>query len=60
MKWNGKSPMVKLVTQTYETGVKLTKQAMVKENRELLTGNSVGFGRGFDPVQNLPPFLEVV
>jgi len=28
MKWNGKNPVVKLVTKTYETGVKLTKKAM--------------------------------
>jgi len=28
MKWKGKNPVVKLVTQTYQTGVKLTKQAM--------------------------------
>ena len=28
MTWNGKHPVVKLVTQTYCTGVKLTKKAM--------------------------------
>jgi transposase len=28
MTWNGKYPVVKLVTQTYELGVKLTKEAM--------------------------------
>ncbi len=28
MTWNGKAPVVKLVTTTYETGVKLTKKAM--------------------------------
>ena len=28
LKWCGKHPFVKLVTRTYETGVKLTKQAM--------------------------------
>lgn len=28
MTWKGKSPVVKLITDTYETGVKLTKKAM--------------------------------
>lgn len=28
MTWNGKHPVVKLVTETYELGVKLTKEAM--------------------------------
>jgi hypothetical protein len=30
MTWKGKHPVVKLVTQTYENGVKLTKKAMSK------------------------------
>ena len=30
MTWKGKNPVVKLVTQTYETGVKLGKKAMAK------------------------------
>ncbi len=30
MTWKGKNPVVKLVTQTYDTGVKLTKKAMSK------------------------------
>ena len=28
MSWKGKHPMVALVTTTYQTGVKLTKEAM--------------------------------
>jgi transposase len=28
MKWNGKHPVVKLITKTYELGVKLSKEAM--------------------------------
>jgi len=28
MKWNGKNPVVRLVNETYKTGVKLSKQAM--------------------------------
>ncbi|MBG1262389.1 ISAzo13 family transposase [Nostoc commune] len=35
MTWNGKHPVVKLVTQTYETGVKLTKKAMSKIERQI-------------------------
>lgn len=30
MTWKGKNPVVKLVTQTYETGVRLSKKAMSK------------------------------
>lgn len=30
MTWNGKHPVVKLVTKTYELGVRLTKKAMLK------------------------------
>jgi hypothetical protein len=41
MSWNGKHPVVKLVTQTYRTGVRLTKKAMQEiENKiERLTDN---------------------
>lgn len=35
MTWKGKHPVVKLVTQTYETGVKLTKKAMRKLEKEI-------------------------
>lgn len=34
MTWKGKHPVVKLVTKTYETGVKLTKKAMKKLEKE--------------------------
>lgn len=42
MTWKGKQPVVKLVTQTYETGVKLTKEAMsaVEEQIERLTNST--------------------
>jgi hypothetical protein len=30
MTWKGQHPVVKLVTQTYQTGVKLTKPAMAE------------------------------
>ncbi|BAY66958.1 transposase (plasmid) [Calothrix brevissima NIES-22] len=42
MTWKGKYPVVKLVTQTYETGVKLTNQAMssLEEQIERLTNST--------------------
>ena len=30
MNWKGKAPVVRLLTTTYHTGVRLTKQAMVE------------------------------
>jgi hypothetical protein len=40
MTWKGKHPLVKVVTQTYQTGVKLTKVAMVAIDSQIerLTG----------------------
>ena len=35
MTWKGKHPVVKLVTQTYESGVKLTKKAMSKIEKKI-------------------------
>jgi hypothetical protein len=35
MTWKGKHPVVKLVTQTYESGVKLTKKAMDEIERQI-------------------------
>ena len=35
MTWKGKNPVVKLVTQTYDTGVKLTKKAMSKIEEQI-------------------------
>ena len=35
MSWKGQQPIVKLVTQTYQTGVKLTKQAMAKVENQI-------------------------
>jgi Rhodopirellula transposase DDE domain len=34
MKWNGNKPTVKLVTETYQTGVKLTKKVMNQLEKE--------------------------
>ena len=36
MTWKGKHPIVKLVTKTYETGVKLTKKAMSEIEKQIL------------------------
>ncbi len=36
MTWKGKYPIVKLVTKTYETGVKLTKKAMSEIEKQIL------------------------
>ena len=35
MTWKGKHPVVKLVSKTYETGVKLTKAAMAELERQI-------------------------
>jgi hypothetical protein len=35
MTWKGKHPIVKLVTQTYATGVKLTKKAMSEIEKQI-------------------------
>lgn len=35
MTWNGHHPVVKLVTQTYQTGVKLTKLAMAEVETQI-------------------------
>lgn len=42
MTWKGKNPVVKLVTQTYENGVKLTNQAMsaIEEQIQRLTNST--------------------
>ncbi len=42
MTWKGKHPIVKLVTQTYQTGVKLTKKAMsqIEKQIERLTNST--------------------
>jgi hypothetical protein len=40
MTWKGQHPVVKLVTQTYKTGIRLTKQAMAEVENQIqrLTG----------------------
>lgn len=35
MTWKGKHPLVKLITETYEKGVKLTKKAMKKVEQKI-------------------------
>lgn len=36
MTWKGQHPIVKLVTKTYETGIKLTKKAMSEIEKQIL------------------------
>lgn len=36
MTWNGKHPVVKLVTKTYELGVRLTKEAMSEIEKQIM------------------------
>lgn len=36
MTWKGKNPIVKLVTKTYQTGVKLTKKTMSEIEKQIL------------------------
>jgi len=42
MTWNGKHPVVKLVTKTYELGIRLTKEAMAEIEKQItrLTSSS--------------------
>jgi Rhodopirellula transposase DDE domain len=54
MTWNGVHPTVTLVTQTYQTGVKLTKQAMAEVENQLhrltsveVQGEPVNLGKWF-------------
>jgi hypothetical protein len=35
MTWKGKHPLVKLITETYEKGVRLTKKAMKKVEQKI-------------------------
>jgi hypothetical protein len=35
MKWNGKPPAVKLVYETYQNGIKLTKKAMAQIEKQI-------------------------
>ena len=53
MTWKGKHPVVRLITQTYHTGVRLTKQAMaqVETHLERLTG----LERWFVSISSSPP-----
>ena len=53
MTWKGKHPVVRLITQTYHTGVRLTKQAMaqVETHLERLTG----LERWFVSIPSSPP-----
>lgn len=54
MTWNGRNPVVELVTQTYQTGVKLTKLAMAEVETQVkrlsefeVNGKAVDLGKWF-------------
>lgn len=54
MTWNGVHPIVNLVTQTYQTGVKLTKQAMAEVENQIhrltsveVQGEQLNLGKWF-------------
>lgn len=52
MKWNGSTPLVKIVTRIYETGKKLTQKAMaLLENR---FEREVGIAKWFVTIRPLP------
>ena len=53
MTWKGKHPVVALVTTTYQTGVKLTKQAMDLVETQLQRLPSLG--KWFVDIDGLPP-----
>ena len=54
MTWKGMHPIVELVTTTYETGVKLTKEAMPELERQVTRLPQLG--KWF--VDIVPPHLE--
>lgn len=66
MTWKGLHPVVHLVTQTYQTGVKLTKQAMAQVENQIHRvtsldgqGKQLNLGKWFiDIFYNLEPILE--
>ena len=55
MTWNGKHPVVELVTTTYQTGVKLTKEAMEAVEAQLT--RLPDLGKWF--VDIVPPSLAI-
>lgn len=61
MTWNGHHPLVKLVTQTYPTGVKLTKLAMAQVETQIqrlaefeVNGKLLDLGKWFVDISYLP------
>jgi hypothetical protein len=54
MTWNGRNPVVELVTRTYQTGVKLTKLAMAEVETQVqrlsefeVNGKALDLGKWF-------------
>jgi hypothetical protein len=61
MTWRGGHPVVKLVTETYKTGVKLTKQAMAQVENQILrmtclavNGKQLDLGKWFVDILYVP------
>lgn len=61
MTWKGQHPVVQLVTQTYQTGVKLTKQAMAKVETQIqrltslvVNGKELNLGKWFVDILYAP------
>ena len=56
MRWRGENPMVHLVSQIYEKGIKLTKEAM-REVERRLERREGGIGKWFVDIIPLPKLL---
>jgi hypothetical protein len=61
MTWRGCHPVVKLVTETYKTGVKLTKQAMAEVENKIqrlrcleVNGKQLDLGKWFVDILFVP------
>jgi hypothetical protein len=61
MTWRGGHPVVKLVTETYKTGVKLTKQAMAQVENQIrrmtclaVNGKQLDLGKWFVDILYVP------
>jgi hypothetical protein len=61
MTWNGQHPVVQLVTQTYQTGVKLTQHAMAQVEKQIQRftdldehGNLLDLGKWFVDISYEP------
>ena len=56
MTWKGKAPVVRLLTATYHTGVRLTKRAMAQVETHIK--RLVGLERWFVDISCTPPAVS--